>query len=166
MRIETDRLALRRWRPTDVDALIEIESDPLVGRWLGNPTPSEIERKIERDELSWDSHGFGRFAVEDRSTGMLVGKAGIMCEPRWLRTPDKDEIGWTVAATRWGQGIATEAAQAALHDARERVGLGTVVSWTQPGNHASRRVMEKLGLTYRDTTDWLGHRWDWYVAGL
>ena len=79
-----------------------------------------------------------------------------MRQPDWTETREKDEVGWVVTADRWGEGLATEAAQAVLSDAFGRVGLLSVLSWTFSDNVASRRVMEKCGLGYRGTATWKG----------
>jgi RimJ/RimL family protein N-acetyltransferase len=73
-----------------------------------------------------------------------------------------DEVGWVIAADRWGEGLATEAAFAAIVDAFDRVGLERIISWTTPDNLSSRRVMEKCGLTYRGRADWKGSEHVWY----
>ena len=125
MRIETERVVLRRWAEGDVDALARIHSDPAVAAWLGPLTEDDAACTVERYEHHWDVHGFGRFAVTDRATGALVGRVGVMRQPDWTETPEKDEVGWVVAADRWGEGLATEAAGAAIADAFGRVGLDT-----------------------------------------
>jgi RimJ/RimL family protein N-acetyltransferase len=58
------------------------------------------------------------------------------------------EIGWWLARPCWGRGLATEAAVPALRDAFERVGLSRIVSIAMPGNIASTRIMQKLGLEF------------------
>ena len=162
MRIETPRLVLRRWSPADVDALAAIYADPAIVHWLGPLTREDAQTTVERYEHHWDVFGFGRFAVEDRATGRLVGRVGVMRQPEWTETPEQDEVGWVVAADRWGEGLAGEAAAAALRDASDRVGLARVVSFTLPENGASRRVMEKCGLAYRGVADWNGRPHVWY----
>jgi RimJ/RimL family protein N-acetyltransferase len=109
-------------------------------------------------------HGFGRFAVDDRHTGELVGRVGVMRQPDCMATEEKDEVGWVIAAGRWGEGLATEAAAASIRDSFHRVGLVRILSWTLPENVASRRVMEKCGLRFRGTADWKGREHIWYDA--
>jgi RimJ/RimL family protein N-acetyltransferase len=162
MQIETERLVLRRWSEADVDDLARIHSHPAVAAWLGPRTPEEAARTVERYERHWEEHGFGRFAVADRGTGMLVVRVGVMRQPDWVATAEKDEVGWVIAAERWGEGLATEAAAAAIEDAFDRVALDRVVSWTTPDNLASRRVMEKCGLRYRGRAAWKGRAHVWY----
>ena len=63
-----------------------------------------------------------------------------------------------IAAERWGEGLATEAAAAAIADAFGRVGLERAPELDAPDNLASRRVMEKCGLRHRGTAAWKGTR--------
>jgi len=161
MRIETERLVLRRWESGDVDQLAHIHGDPVVAQWLGALTQDDAARTIERYERHWDAHGFGRFAVEDRVTGRLVGRVGIMRQPVWNETPEQDEVGWVIASERWGVGLATEAAHAAIADVFERIELTRVLSWTEPGNAASLRVMAKLGLARGGMVEWKGSEHVW-----
>jgi RimJ/RimL family protein N-acetyltransferase len=71
-----------------------------------------------------------------------------MHQPEWRASDVKDEIGWTLDPEYWGRGLATEGALAALGDVVDRVKLRRVISYTDPENMASLRVMEKCGFTY------------------
>lgn len=153
---------LRRWSADDVDSLAAILLDPAVARWLGHGTPDDVERAIERYEHSWGEAGFGRFAVEERVTGALVGRVGIMREDTWTATREKEELGWAIAPAHWGLGYATEAAGAAIVDGFARVGLRRILAFTLPENVPSQRVMERCGMTPRGTTDWAGLPHVWY----
>ena len=159
MRIETARLVLRRWLPGDAEALAEIHAHPAVAAHLDPKTRDDTVAMVARYEHHWEEYGFGRFAVEDRRTGLLVGRVGVMRQPEWSAT---EEVGWTIAHNRWGEGLAAEAARATIADVFERVGLPRIVSWTTPDNVASRRVMDKCGLRYRGTVDWKGVDYVWY----
>ena len=162
MHIETPRLLLRRWTPDDFGALAEIYADPAIVAWLGPLKRADAAVSVARYEHHWDVVGYGRFAVADRTTGALVGRVGVMHQPEWAATREKDEVGWVIAADRWGEGLATEAAAASIADAFERMGLEHVLSWTLPDNVASRRVMEKCGLAFAGTTPWKGREHVWY----
>jgi RimJ/RimL family protein N-acetyltransferase len=155
---------LRRFSPDDVEPLAAILLHPDVAGWLGPPgaDADDVAHAIGRYERHWGTYGFGRLAVVDRATGALVGRVGVMRQPAWTATDCKDEIGWAIDRRRWGEGLATEAAAAALHDVFDRVGLEQVVSFALPANTASIRVMEKLGLARRGEAGWKGQRHVWY----
>ena len=63
------------------------------------------------------------------------------------------EIGWRLAVEHWGHGYATEAARAALDCGFQRLGLEEIVAFTVPANRRSRRVMERLGMTWSAADD-------------
>lgn len=163
MRLETKRLVLRRWRSEDLEPLAAILLHPDVLVWLGPPDADrdEVACAIERYDRHWVAHGFGRLAVVDRATGELVGRTGVMRQPDWQATACKDEIGWAITPSRWGEGLATEAAAAALADVFERVGLEQVVSFASPANPGSFRVMAKLGFVPGGTAEWKGQPVEW-----
>lgn len=163
MRIETERLVLRRWRPDDVEPLAAILLHPEVAAWLGGGSRDDVGLLVERYEHSFEELGYGRYAVETRATGELVGRVGIMRQDGWTATPERDEVGWAVGRAHWGHGVATEAARAAIADGFERIGLERVLSWTLPENVASRRVMEKCGLAFGGHAEWGGLEHVWYA---
>ena len=164
----TDRLLLREWHAGDVDRLVQIHDHPDVARMLGRLTRADAAATIDRYSRHWELEGFGRFAVEDRASGRLVGRVGLMRQEEWTLTPENVEVGWTIDRSRWGEGLATEAALAAIADGFARAGLDRVLSWTLPHNAASRRVMEKCGLEPQGTAVWKGLEHVWYsvTAGV
>ncbi len=58
------------------------------------------------------------------------------------------EVGWSITPARWGEGLAPEAARAALDWGFDRCALDEVVSFTMRENLASQRVMQKLGMGF------------------
>jgi ribosomal-protein-alanine N-acetyltransferase len=161
-RIATDRLILRPWRWEDRGPMARINADPEVCRYLPAPlSRKESDALMDRIKAHWRKYGFGPWAVTRRETnpnpraeaGVVIGFVGLMV-PRFSAsfTPCV-EIGWRLDPAHWGQGLATEAAATVLAvDAFAHHGFPEVVAFTVPGNKASRRVMEKLGMT-RDPAD-------------
>lgn len=148
--LETPRLRLRQWRADDVDAMARINDDPDVRRWIGDGSGydrSGTAAEIARFEEMWRQHGFGRFAVEDRETGELLGFTGMSIPADVPEIMPVFEIGWRIARPHWGRGLATEASAAALRFAAE-VGLDRLVAVHVVGNDASARVMQKLGMRF------------------
>jgi RimJ/RimL family protein N-acetyltransferase len=159
--LHTERLLLRRWRPSDREPFAALNSDPEVMEHLhGLMSRDESDAFIDRIEADWRDRGFGLWAVEVPGEAELIGYAGLAVHP-FMPTP---EIGWRLARGFWGHGFATEAARAVLADAFGRLGLTEVVSFTIPANVRSTRVMEKLGMTHDPADDFdhprfpAGHR--------
>ena len=104
----------------------------------------EAHEWLERTFKRYEEDGFGHYAVELRETGKFVGMVGMIRET--LGGKELLGIGWILRKDCWGHGYATEAAQAVLHDAFERLGAKEIVADIRPENTASIRVAERLGM--------------------
>ncbi len=152
--LQTDRLTLRRWRPSDRAPFSRINADPRVMEHFPAPlTPAESDLMIERIEAHFSRYGFGLWATELRPTGDFAGFIGLNIPTFETHFTPCVEIGWRLAPEFWGRGLATEGARAVLHHAFTRLSLAEVVAFTVPANHRSRRVMEKLGMTHDPADD-------------
>lgn len=146
--VESSRLVLERWRDDDVTDLAAIGTAEVV-RFLGG-TPWTIDAARESIEL-WrqieNRLGITTWAVRLRGSGELVGTCGFAgTNAPWLRFDFVIEIGWTVGRTWWGQGIATEAASAALAYGQTRYESRRFISKCHIENSASERVMNRIGM--------------------
>ncbi|WP_404963103.1 GNAT family N-acetyltransferase [Streptomyces sp. 147326] len=160
--LETPRLILRRWREEDVAPMAAVNADPEVMRWIRDGSVRDEEQTrggIQAWESEWESRGFGLFAVEVRSTGELAGFTGLSVPDFLPEVLPAVEVGWRLGRSHWGQGLATEAAAAAVRFGFEERGLERIVSITQVGNDASERIMTKLGMhPVRETVNPTGGR--------
>lgn len=115
--LETPRLLLRRWREEDVAPLAAVNADPEVMRWIGDGSVRDEQQTrsgIEAMEHEWEAQGFGLFAVEIRSTRELAGFTGLSIPDFLPEVLPAVEVGWRLGRAHWGQGLATEAAAAAV----------------------------------------------------
>ena len=155
--LQTPRLVLRRWRDSDVAPLAAYNADPQVMRWIGDGSVRDEQQTrggIEAFERAWERNGFGLYAVEIRATGELAGLTGLAVPHFLPEVMPAVEIAWRLGRPFWGQGIATEAASAALEDGLLNRGLDRIIAIVQVGNDASEAVMRKLGMTLeREATD-------------
>ena len=148
--LRTDRLVAAPLRREDFADLRRLHGDPRVMATLsadGRPLPEEETRRaLQRHLDHWERHRFGLWAFRDRADGRFVGYCGL----KHTEVDGKDEIelAYAVLADAWGQGLATEMAEAALRVGFERLGLPEVVCFTLTTNRASQRVMEKAGFAY------------------
>jgi RimJ/RimL family protein N-acetyltransferase len=152
--IETQRLLLRAWQPSDAAPFAALNADPEVTRYLNGPMRrDESDDLIARIRAHWEDHDFGLYAVEVKETGAFAGFVGLAI-PSFL--PDvlpAVEVGWRLAREHWGQGYATEAARASMRLGFDELGLLQIISIIHPENAASVRVAERLGMTRgRDRT--------------
>ena len=144
---ESERLIFRPFTLDDLPLLIEQRSDPDVIRYLGGTklqNPEALSKRIRFYMSCYESHGFGMCAMIWKSTGEMIGSAGL--QP--LDGTDEIEVGYSMVKEYWGKGIGTEAARAWLDHGFRDAGLERIVAVAHTGNRASRRIMEKLGMTY------------------
>jgi RimJ/RimL family protein N-acetyltransferase len=158
--LETERLILRRFTEDDVENLVELDSDPEVMRYLngGIPTPRElVEQQILPRFLSYYERysDFGVWAAIEKSSGAFIGWFSLRSHDE--DRPDEIDLGYRLRRSAWGQGYATEGAQALIRKGFTGLGVQRVTANTYEHNAASRRVMEKAGMTlvrrYRPTLD-------------
>jgi RimJ/RimL family protein N-acetyltransferase len=148
--VETPRLLLRRFVKTDLAAHEALMADPLVTRFLPRgPFAASEARQISQRVIAhfmdhWSTHGFGVWALIDKQRGVLIGQCGL----NHLPAGDEIEVLYLVERASWGQGLATEAAAAAVKCGFDALELERIVGLTLPGNAASERVLEKVGLRY------------------
>lgn len=155
--ITAELICLRPGAST-ADDYEQLFTDPEVERWL-RPEPmrpftrADLEQMARRDQAHWSRHGYGPWAVRERSGGAFVGRGGLA----WATVEGHREVElpWAVMPALQGRGYATEMAAAAIDAARD-AGLDRVVSLTLPDNIASRRVMEKIGLDYLREVEHVG----------
>lgn len=148
--LETERLVLRRFTAADVDNLCDLDGDPEVMRFLsgGAPTPRDvIQNDILPTFLRYYERfaGFGFWAAIEKASGDFLGWFSL--RPAEGASPDNVELGYRFRQTAWGQGYATEGARALIRKGFSALGVQRVFATTYQDNHASRRVMEKAGLT-------------------
>jgi RimJ/RimL family protein N-acetyltransferase len=147
--LTTDRLILRRWQESDRQPFAAMNADPHVMQFLGKSlTREESDRLIDRIEAGFVQSGFGLCAVELRQDHSFLGFIGLSVPNFQAAFTPCVEIGWRLAAHAWGQGFATEGAQAMAAYAFNTLKLESIVSFTAVENTRSRRVMEKLGMTF------------------
>lgn len=150
----TDRLRIRDFTGDDLDALSAVFAKPDVwrfpfGRGLDtDETRAFLERKTEGQADGTASPS----AVEERSTGRLLGYVAL-ASPYWLpEVLPAVEIGWRLDPPFWGRGLATEGAGALLAYGFRHMGLTEILSIYEPDNVASGRVMLRLGMRFQRAT--------------
>jgi ribosomal-protein-alanine N-acetyltransferase len=145
--VRTERLVLRPWREEDRAPFAALCADPEVMAFFPAPlTAAEADARVDRFRLDAARHGIGMWAVEARDTRVFVGMLGFDVVNFEAAFTPAVEIGWRFARAFWGQGLAFEAAKAALHEAFNRYRLPEVVSFTATQNERSWRLMERLGM--------------------
>ena len=142
--VVTARLVLTPIGPDDIDDLVLLYSDPLVGHWTGPWTREGVEAWASDMAARWTDDGIGKWMARDRVDGSLIGRGGFTRFD--LDGEPVLELGWAVRDARTGEGYATELGRAALAWAVAHRPDLPVVAFTEVHNRASRTVMERLGM--------------------
>lgn len=159
--LETDRLRLRRFLPGDGAAMFELNSDPEVLRYTGDPPfadPPEAEAFV-RSYDHYEHFGIGRWVVVEKATGTFLGWCGL----KYSLELDETDLGFRFFRRYWNKGYATESARACVDYAFEKLGLSLLVGRAMHANGASIRVLEKVGFHYWKDFDFDGHRGVYYL---
>ena len=154
--LETSRLILRPWRESDRAPFAAINADPAVMTYFpALMTREESDAALARFQAAYDRDGFGFLGAELRTTGEFAGIIGAQTMRDAVPNLPQPavEIGWRLPHAMHRQGLATEGARATVDFCFRTLNLHEVVAVTALGNSASRRVMEKLGMTYRSDLD-------------
>jgi RimJ/RimL family protein N-acetyltransferase len=146
--IETARLRLEPWSDAHFERFARFMRDPAVIRFI-RAEPLDGDRALEQHERSleeWDAFGFGKRALIEAETGHWVGFVELSRVGPGKGSRDDDiELGYFVEPSRWGEGIATEAALAARDEAFDRCGIAELIGRCRVENTASARVLAKIG---------------------
>jgi RimJ/RimL family protein N-acetyltransferase len=144
--VETERLILRPFRESDLDAYTALLQTPEVRASLH--LPDDIGREQAWQQMAmwlgqWELRGTGQWALEEKSSGTFVGRAGTH-RPERADWPGI-EVGWTLHPEHWGKGYATEAGAASVRYAFAHHDVDALYSVILPENRASRAVARRLG---------------------
>jgi len=143
--LETERLIIRTWMPSDAQAYAAIILDPDVARHL-EPcapllrTPEDVGAWIEAEMDAQERTGLSRWPLIRKEDRRLIGRCGLH------RRADGDvEIGYVIARDAWGRGYATEAARAVVRYAFDVAGLPRLWAFVGMRNAASVAVIRRIG---------------------
>jgi len=144
--IDTERCLLRNWCPEDAVDFYQLNSDPEVLRYTGDApfgTVDEAKRFIE-NYRHYQQYGYGRWAVIHRLSGEWMGFCGLRYDPSTYTV----DIGFRLKKKYWNQGFATEVALATLEYGHRKLKMNKIIGRCHPDNHASRRILEKIGMQF------------------
>ncbi len=151
MKLETDRLTLRRWAETDAESLYEYAKDPAVGPIAGWPPHKSVAESLEviRNVLN----GSQCYAICEKDSNQAIGAIELKLKGHTDMTEKDDEceLGYWLGKPFWGRGYIPEAARELLRYGFETLGMTTIWCGYYDGNNNSKRVQEKLGFTYHHT---------------
>jgi len=154
MDFRTERFAAERLSPAHLRDLIELHLDPEVTRHLGGiRSPAMTAEYLDANLAHWDQHGFGLWVFRTVD-GQFAGRAGIRHID--VEGVPEVEIAYTLCRDLWGQGMATEIAQALLGIWKDRRISPSLIGIASLDNEPSRRVLTKVGLNYERKASYHG----------
>ena len=155
--LKTKRLILRPWKKEDLELLSRLNTDPHTMEFLFTPlTREESSARLEIYTKHIQDHGWGLWAVSVPNVSDFIGWIGLWPIGFDAHFTPAIEVGWRLLPEFWGQGYATEGAEASLRYGFDILRLGQIVSITVPANIRSKRVIEKLGM-HTDSKDDFDH---------
>jgi RimJ/RimL family protein N-acetyltransferase len=141
--LQTQRLTLREPRLADFDTYADFSAS-LRAAFVGGPMDrAQAWRRFATSVGHWILRGFGLWTIEDKATGAVVGRTGLIAHEGWPET----ELGWHIYDGYEGRGYAHEAAMAARDHAMRDMGLPPMISLIAHDNIRSRRLAERMGAT-------------------
>lgn len=148
-RIETPRLTLRRFLPTEAEAMYRNwASDPEVTKFLTWPAHGSVEvsQRVLRDWLShYGSDDFYLWAIVPKDLGEPIGTISVVAHDDRMA---KVEVGYCIGKQWWHRGYMTEALQGVIDFFFEEVGSNRVQACHDTNNPNSGLVMQKCGMTF------------------
>ncbi|QMV42336.1 GNAT family N-acetyltransferase [Cohnella cholangitidis] len=144
-RIETARLYIREYNIEDLSALHEILSDELTMSFWPKPfNYYQSEEWIKNRGIGKYQEGYGRFAIELKETGKIIGDAGLLRLE--VAGEVENDLGYIIKSDYWGQGFGFEAANALMIRGFKELNLQRICANMPTTHNASRKVAEKLGM--------------------
>ncbi|MBM7844146.1 GNAT family N-acetyltransferase [Herpetosiphon giganteus] len=144
--IRTARLVIRQFTLADGPFVMQLVNQPSWLQWIGNRnvhTLNDAETYISSGPMAmYQRYGVGLCGVE--LAGTLIGMAGLI-----KRTPEAEiDLGYAFLPEYWGQGYASEVAQALLNYAITTLKLPRIIATTHLENKQSIKVLERIGMHF------------------
>lgn len=164
--ILTERLILREIQQTDAEDLFEMDRNVEVMKFIGVPPLSTIEEvypMIDMLQKQYSENGIGRWAVELKSTGEVIGWCGLKLFDQEIDgNINFYELGYRFKPQHWSKGYATESSKAWMDYAFNKLKTDRVFGMTDPRHKASRHVLEKLGFKFIKQVEFFNEMVDWF----
>ena len=141
---ETNRLQHRAFVVDDAGAFFDLNSNPDVMRFTGEPLLPSLDaaRHAIANYTDFDEVGYGRWACVLKETQTVIGFCGL----KYLSDLDAVDVGYRFLPQYWGRGLASEACMASLDFGFSKLCLDQIIGLVLPDNAASIRVLEKSGM--------------------
>lgn len=147
--LETSRLRLRSLQESDLDAYTKMLSHKEVFQPLGNDQPASKKEawfSMAMNLGHWSLRGYGRWAIEEKETGLFVGRVGLYNPHGWPGM----EVSYTLDHDFWGKGYAIEAATKSVSWGFQNFSVAEILCCPSATNKRSCKTAERLGFSFRE----------------
>ena len=160
LRIETTRLVLRQFIHADWCDLHQHYSDLECTRFTFRKalTEGETWRAMASMAGHWTLRGYGPYAIEEKSTGRVLGAAGLWYPNDWPEA----EIKWALSKAHWGKGFASEAVRGVQSVALAALPDLALISFIHIDNLPSHQLARSVGCTLEKEVEFRGGQWSVY----
>ena len=163
---ETNRTILREITLEDADPFFEMDSDPVIHKYLGTRPATSRDQIVETIHFvrqQYADNGIGRWAIADKSTNRFIGWTGLkLVKDVMNNQTNYHDLGYRLLRKYWGQGYATETAPASLTYGFDTLNLDEIIATVNCENDASNHVVKKLGFTLHETFYLHALKHNWY----
>ncbi|MCJ7434388.1 MAG: GNAT family N-acetyltransferase [Anaerolineales bacterium] len=146
--LETDRLVLRRLSIDDAEFILNLLNQPSFLQFIGDRDVRTLDDArsyiLKGPVASYKRFGFGLYLTALKESGVPIGICGLVKR----ESLENVDIGFAFLPQFWSKGYAFESASAVMEYGKNALGLKRIVGVTSVDNHASIRVLEKLGLKF------------------
>ena len=147
--IITERLIMRPFEAADINYLIHLKGSAtnMARTTVGPIDATQATKQLDQYRQQWKDLGLGMWSLTHKPSGAFVGECG------YVKRPDMDDLSlrYTLSDSWWGQGLAPEAIQAALHYGLDTANLKQVSALALTSNERSCRILETSGMSVIDT---------------
>lgn len=147
---ESDRMKFRELTPEDAEAMYLLNADPLVVQYTGDEAFESVNvaQTFLENYSDYSRNGIGRWALIRKSDLQIIGWCGLK-----LRADGQIDLGYRLYQRFWNHGYATEAAKACLDYGFKVKQFNVIIAEADVRNTASLRVINKLGFTFRASSN-------------
>ena len=146
--LTTARLVLRKFDTSDAEFVLRLLNEPSFIQFIGDKGVRNLNDAgqyiLNGPIASYDKHGFGLYLVTLKSGNAPIGMCGLL-KRESLQDVD---IGFAFLPEFWNKGYALEAAAAVMIYAKDVLKLPRIVAITNKDNHASAKLLNKIGLRF------------------
>jgi len=141
-KFRSKRLNFREFLPSDAKHIFDLNADPEVIKYTGDPPFKNINEALDfiKNYNHYKEHGFGRWAVILKENDQFIGWCGLK-----YNEENEIDLGFRFFKSQWGKGYASESAKATIQYAKSALGMKSIIGRAAQNNVASIKVLEKLG---------------------